>query len=76
MYNRCTAQLRERQREDCPDGGGLHDGAKGLVIVYSRTLSEAMKDPTSYISFRQTILPMGTTSWCVTGEFLSHIDNR
>lgn len=32
--------------EEILNGGRLHDGAEGLVIVHSRTLSEALKDPT------------------------------
>jgi hypothetical protein len=31
------------------NGGGLHDGAKGLVVVHYMTLSKALKNPSCLV---------------------------
>ena len=36
---------REGEGEDGANGGELDDGAEGLVVVHSRVLGEALKDP-------------------------------
>jgi hypothetical protein len=35
----------EGEREDGTNGGELDVGVEGLVVVYSRALGEALKDP-------------------------------
>jgi hypothetical protein len=42
--------LGEGEGEDGADGGELDDGAGGLVIVHSRALGEAPKDPTGLVA--------------------------
>jgi hypothetical protein len=44
-----TAQCREGEGEDGPNGGGFDDEAEDLFVVYSRAQSEALKDPTSLV---------------------------
>lgn len=45
----------EREGDDSIYGDGLIDRAKGLVVVNSRALSEALKDPTYLILIQGTI---------------------
>jgi hypothetical protein len=40
----------ERVEEDSANGSKLDDGAKGLVIVHSGALGEALKDPTCLVA--------------------------
>jgi hypothetical protein len=39
-------QSGESDGKDDQNGGGVDDGAEGLVVVHSRVLNEASKDPT------------------------------
>jgi hypothetical protein len=41
--------------EDGANNGDLDDGAKGLVVVYSRALCESSKDPTGLIEVEGAI---------------------
>jgi hypothetical protein len=41
--------LREGEGEDGTNGGELDDGAEGLVVVHSRALVEAPKDPSGLV---------------------------
>jgi hypothetical protein len=51
-------QSGESDGKDDQNGGGVDDGAEGLVVVHSRVLNEASKDPTgpvlSHPGFRGT----------------------
>ena len=38
------------------NGGRLHDGAEGLIIVHYRVLSEALKDPIGLVPIQVTII--------------------
>jgi hypothetical protein len=40
----------EGEGEDDSNGGELDDGAEGLIVVHSRALGEASKDPTSLVA--------------------------
>jgi hypothetical protein len=47
----------EGQREHHADSGRLHNRAEGLIVVDSRALSEAPKNPSSLVSLQGTIGP-------------------
>jgi hypothetical protein len=48
-------QLMEGEGEDGPNSSELDDGGEGLIVVYSRALSEASKDPTSLVAVERAI---------------------
>jgi hypothetical protein len=45
----------EDEGEDGADGGELDDGAKGLIIVHSGALGEALKDPAGLVAVERAI---------------------
>jgi hypothetical protein len=47
--------LREGQGEDGSHGGKLDNGAEGLVVVHTRALGEAPKDPTGLVAVEGAI---------------------
>jgi hypothetical protein len=47
--------LGEGEGEDDTDGGELDDGARGLMIVHSRALGEAPKDPAGLIAIEGAV---------------------
>jgi hypothetical protein len=47
--------LGDSQSQHSPDGGRLDDGAEGLIVVHPGALSEALEDPTSFISIKRAI---------------------
>jgi hypothetical protein len=47
--------LREGEGEHGADGGELDDGAEGLVVVHSRALGEAPKNPAGLVSVEGAI---------------------
>jgi hypothetical protein len=45
----------EGEGEDGANGGELDDGAKSLVVVHTRALGEAPKDPTGLVAVKGTV---------------------
>jgi hypothetical protein len=45
----------EGEGEDNPNGGELDDEAEGLALVHFGALSEAPKDPTSFVAIERVV---------------------
>jgi len=50
-------EVGESQREHHADGGRLHHWTEGLIVVNTRTLSEALDNPASLIPLESAISP-------------------
>jgi len=46
---------RNSQRQNCPDGSGLHNRAGSFIIVNARALSKATKNPARLVALERTI---------------------
>jgi hypothetical protein len=45
----------ESEGEDNVNSGELDDGAKGLIVVHSGALGEALKDPTGLVAVKGAV---------------------
>ena len=45
----------ECQREDCPDGSGLHDRTESLCKIHARTLGESPEDRAGLVTLESPI---------------------
>jgi hypothetical protein len=47
--------LEDSHSQHSPNGGGLDDGAEGLIVVHPRALGEPSEDPMSLVPVQRAI---------------------